>query len=36
MDGSPSIDAASTMPFDSMPINMTGCRFATLLNSLSS
>src|SRR5687767_14303204 len=28
--GSPSIDAASTMPFDSTPINVAGCRFATI------
>src|SRR6266513_46179 len=29
-DGSPSIDAASTMPFDSIPISFAGCRLATM------
>lgn len=28
--GSPSIDAASTIPFDSTPISLAGCRFATI------
>src|SRR5437867_4178858 len=29
-DGSPPIEAASTIPFDSMPISFAGCRFATI------
>ena len=29
-DGSPSIDAASTIPFDSIPISLAGSRFATM------